>query len=292
MDNYSTCDEMYAKLRAGAKGYDLVVPSNDFVSIMLKQGMLREIDQSKFTNRNIISPVITAKMDFDPEMKYAVPYAISATGVMVNKTKVTNQDYSRSYDIFADPQFAGHATMMDEMREVLGCSLVYNGYDLNSVDDAELAKAYDTVMKWKPNLVKFDAEGFGKSFANGDFWLCQGYPEIVFGEVDESRWEETIDFFIPEEGGPATLDCFVVLKDAPHYELACEFINFFHNPENYAVFIDEFRYPCVVNTEAKKYTTKPGMYPDEQALACSLKQDLGDNLDKYHDIWQKVRFAE
>lgn len=292
MDNYATCDEMYAKLRAGAKGYDIVVPSNDFVSIMLAQGMLREIDQSKFTNRDKINPIILEKCDYDPQMKYSVPYALSATGIMVNKTKVQNQNYSRSYDIFEDPQFAGHATMMDEMREVLGSSLLYNGYEMNSTNDDELQVAYETVMKWKPNLVKFDAEGFGKSFASGDFWVCQGYPEIVFGEVDESRWAETIDFFIPKEGGPATIDSMVILKDAPHYDLANEFINFFHRPENYAVFIDEFRYPCVVNLEALNFVTREPMYPPEQAYTCSLKQDLGENLDKYHEIWQKIRFGD
>ena len=53
---------------------------------------------------------------------------------MVNKTKVTNPNYARDYSIFADPQFAGHATMMDEMREVIGCALVYQGKDLNSTD--------------------------------------------------------------------------------------------------------------------------------------------------------------
>lgn len=293
LDCYSTCDEMYAKLKAGAKGYDIVVPSNDFVSIMLKQGMLRELDQSKFTNRDKINPVVLEKVPYDSEMKYAVPYALSATGVMVNKTKVTNPNYSRDYDIFADPQFAGHATMMDEMREVLGCALVFNGYDLNSINDDELKVASDMVLnQWKPHLIKFDAEGFGKSFASGDFWLCQGYPEIVFGEVDESRWEETIDFFIPESGGPATMDSMVILKDAPHYELANEFINFIHDPENYAVFIDTFRYPCVVNLEAPKYTTKPSMYDAVQANSCTLKEDLGENLDKYHELWQKIRFAE
>ncbi len=293
MDNYSTCDEMYAKLRAGAKGYDIVVPSNDYVSIMLKQGMIRPIDQSKFTNRDKINPVIREKCDFDPEMKYAVPYALSATGVIVNKTKVTNPNYSRSYDIFADPQFAGHATMMDEMREVIGCALVNKGYDLNSTNEAELKDATDMILKeWKPNLSKFDAEGFGKTFANGDFWLCQGYPEIVFGEVDESRWDDTIDFFIPAEGGPATMDCMVILKDAPHYELANEFINFFHRPENYAVFIDQFRYPCVVNLEALNYTTAKPMYDASQAFTCTLKQDLGEDLDKYNEMWQKIRFAE
>lgn len=293
LDNYSTCDEMYAKLRAGAKGYDIVIPSNDFVSIMLKQGMLRELDQSKFTNRSKINPVILEKMDFDPEMKYTVPYALSATGIMVNKTKVTNKDYARDYSIFADTQFAGHATMMDEMREVIGCALLHNGNDMNSINDKELNEAYSVIVKdWKPNLIKFDAEGFGKSFATGDFWLCQGYPEIVFGEVDESRWEDTIDFFIPECGGPATLDCMCILKDAPHYELANEFINFIHRPENYAIFIDTFRYPCVVNLEALEFTTKPSMYDPEQAYSCTLKQDLGVNLDKYSEIWQKVRFAD
>ena len=46
LDCYATCDEMYAKLKAGAKGYDLVIPSNDFVSIMIKQGMVQKLDKS------------------------------------------------------------------------------------------------------------------------------------------------------------------------------------------------------------------------------------------------------
>lgn len=293
LDSYSTCEEMYAKLKAGAKGYDIVIPSNDFVSIMLKQGMLRELDQSKLTNRDKINPQIIEKMGFDPEMLYAVPYALSATGVMVNKSKVSDPGYERSYSIFADKQFAGHATMMDDMREVFGVSLLHLGYDMNSLNDAELDAAYNLVRtEWKPNIVKFDAEGFGKSFASGDFWLCQGYPEIVYGEVDESRWDDLIDFFIPPEGGPATLDCMVILKDAPHYELANEFINFIHEPENYALFIDEFRYPCVVNPAALEYVTTKPMYDPEQALKCTLKEDLGEGLDKYSERWQGVRFTD
>ena len=291
LDSYSTCEEMYAKLRAGAKGYDIVIPSNDFVSIMLRQGMLRELDQSKLTNRSKINPLIVAKLDFDPDMQYAVPYALSATGVMVNKTKVFG-DYARDYTIFADSRFAGYATMMDDMREVLGVALLQQGHDLNSLDDGELQAAYELIRdEWKPNIVKFDAEGFGKSFASGDLWLCQGYPEIVYGEVDESHWDETIDFFIPEEGCPATLDCMVILKDAPHYELANEFINFIHRPENYALFIDEFRYPNVVNLEADEFVTVKSMYPAEQAMTCTLKADLGEGLDKYSSLWQNIRFT-
>ncbi len=290
LDSYSTCEEMYSKLRAGAKGYDIVIPSNDFVSIMKKQEMLAKIDKSKISNIDKINPRVMQMMDFDPNMDYCIPYALSATGIMVNKTKVQG-DYPRDYTILSDKRFAGHATMMDDMREVFGDALIQLGFDMNSLNDDELGKALELVKnEWKPNLVKFDAEGFGKAFASGDFWLCQGYPEIVYGEVDESRWDETIDFFIPEAGGPATLDCMVILKDAPHKDLAAEFINFIHRPENYALFIDEFRYPCVVNTGAPAYIKSKPMYDPAQALNCTLKADLGEDLDKYHDLWQKVRF--
>ena len=290
LDSYSTCEEMYSKLRAGAKGYDIVVPSNDFVSIMIKQGMLQKINKAKITNADKINPGVLSMMDFDNNMEWCVPYALSATGIMVNKTKAP-ANYARDYSVLANPAFAGHATMMDDAREVFGCALLALGYDMNSLNDAELKKAFELVKNnWKPNLVKFDAEAFGKAFASGDFWLCQGYPEIVYGEVDEARWDETIDFFIPECGGPATLDCMVILKDAPHANLANEFINFFHRPENYALFIDEFRYPCVVNTQAPQYVTTKPMYDAQQALNCSLKADLGEGLDKYHELWQQIRF--
>ncbi len=213
LDSYSTCEEMYSKLRAGAKGYDVVVPSNDFISIMIKQGMLQKINKAKISNSNKINPGVLRMMDFDPDMTWCVPYALSATGIMVNKAKAPS-DYARDYSVLSDSRFAGHATMMDDAREVFGTALLSLGFDMNSLHDGELKKAFNLVNnEWKPNLVKFDAEAFGKSFANGDFWLCQGYPEIVYGEVDETRWDDTIDFFIPECGSPATLDCMVILKD-------------------------------------------------------------------------------
>lgn len=293
VDSYASNEEMYAKLRAGAKGYDIVVPSQDYASIMIHQGMLRELDQTKLTNRGYINPVVLEKATYDPDMKYCVPYYFGAAGVAVNKIKVPGGNYERSWNIFADEQFAGHATMMDDMREVIGDALAHNGNSVNSLDDAQLAGAKDLIEKrWKPNLVKFDAEGFGKSFAKGDFWLCQGYAEVIYGEVPEDKWAETIDFFIPQEGGPSYLDSMCILKDAPHYELANEFINFIHRPEIYAQFLDAFNFPCFVNMAAAQYTTATPMYEASQMNNCELKNDIGEGLDKYNELWQEIRFSD
>ncbi len=293
VDNYASNEEMYSKLRAGAKGYDIVIPSQDYCSIMIKQKMFRELDQSKMTNKKYINPLVLQKATYDPEAKYCMPYYFGAAGIAVNKTKVSGGDYERTWNIFSDSRFKGHATMMDDMREVVGDALVNLGYDVNSLDENQLQQAKDLILQqWKPNLVKFDAEGFGKSFASGDFWLCHGYAEVIYGEVPEDRWDDTIDFFIPEQGGASYLDSMCILKDSAHYDLANEFINFIHEPEVYAKFLDSFRFPCFVNTEAAKYMQSKPMYEADQMKNCVLKEDVGEGLDKFNEVWQEIRFGD
>lgn len=293
VDSYASNEEMYNKIRGGAKGYDIVVPSQDYVSIMIAQDMLMPLNQDKMTNRVHLNPKCLEKMDFDPEQKYAMPYYFGAAGISVNKTKLPKGDYERSWDIFADPRINGHATMMDDMREVLGDALVTMGYSVNSLDDSELEKAKNLVVdKWRPNLVKFDAESFGKSFASGDFWVCHGYAEVVFGEVNEEKWDDTIDFFIPEVGGAAYLDSMCILKGARHYDLANEFINYIHRPEVYAKFLDAFNFPCFVNLDAEEFVTTTPMYEASMMDNCELKNDIGEGLDKYNRLWQDIRFGD
>lgn len=289
VDSYASNEEMYTKIVGGAKGYDIVVPSQDYVSIMIEQGMLQKLDHSKLTNAGNINPAVLEKATYDPTMEYAVPYYLGAAGISVNKTKINTTDYARDWGIFADKRFAGHASMMDDMREVMGDALVHLGYSVNSTDEAELDAATKLINEqWKPNLAKFDAEGFGKSFSQGDFWLCQGYAEVIFGEIEESKWDN-VDFFIPEEGGPCYLDSMCILKGAKHFDLAMEFINFIHRPENYAKFLDFFHFPCYVNLPAAEFTTETPMYQAEMMDNCVLKNDVGEDLLKFVDRWETIR---
>ena len=289
---YDSNETMFNKLvNGGAKSFDIVVPSQDYVSIMIAKNMFQPIVQEKFTNRNKINPKVLEKVTYDPNMTYAVPYYFGAAGISVNKKKVSG-NYERSWNIFADSQFKGHASMMDDYREVIGDALTYQGNSVCTKNDAELKSAVDLIKNsWLPNIVKFDAEGFGKDFARGDLWLCQGYAEVIYGEVPEEEWDSTVDFWIPQEGGPSYLDSMCILKDSKNPELATEFINFIHRPENYAKFLDFFRFPCYVNLEAEKYMTSTPMYSAQVMENCELKDDIGDYLEKYYEQWEKIRIS-
>lgn len=287
---YDSNETMFNKLvNGGARSFDIVVPSQDYVSILMSKDMLQPIVQEKFTNRSKINPSVLEKVTYDPEMIFAVPYYFGAAGISVNKKKVSSE-YERTWNIFADSQFKGHASMMDDYREVIGDALMYNGHSVCTTNDNELKEAVDLIKnEWLPNIVKFDAEGFGKDFARGDLWLCQGYAEVIFGEVPKDEWESTIDFWIPEDGGPSYLDSMCILKDSKNAELATEFINFIHRPENYAKFLDFFRFPCYVNLEAQQYMTTEPMYSADALESCELKNDIGDYLEKYYEQWERLR---
>ncbi len=290
LDYFASNEEMYAKLKASKNsGYDIVFPSGDYVSIMMAQGMLEKIDTSAMKNLIYITDFAKEKSTYDPTMEYSVPYYLGASGIAVHKKMA--KEYERSWNIFADTRFADRMVMMDDMREVLGDALAYLGYSVNTKDSAQLAQAQQLVeKKWKPNLVKFDAEGFAKAFASGEYWVSHGYAEAIFEEIPEKEWDE-VDFFLPEGGGPMYIDAMCIPKGARHYDLALKFIDYIHKPENYAKLLDRFHFPASVNTEADRYRTTVPFYTIEQLKNYELKEDLGSSLVMYNNAWEKIRYV-
>jgi len=289
LDYFASNEDMYAKLLAGGSGYDIVFPSQDYTSIMINQGMLEPIDHTKMANLKYISPLALQKATYDPQMKFSVPYFMGAAGIAVNKTKVSS--YERDWSIFADTKLKNRMSMLDDMREVLGDALAYLGYSVNTTDAAQLAQAQKLINEqWKPNLVKFDAEGFAKSFSSGEFWVVQGYAEAVFEELDPARWNE-VDFFLPEQGGPMYLDSMVIPKGAKNIDLAHKFIDFIHRPEIYAEFLDRFHFPATVHTEAGKLMKEKPFYEADSLKNYELKNDLGAKLADYNAIWETIRYV-
>lgn len=289
-DSFASNEEMFAKLKAGGTGYDIVFPSGDYVSIMKTEGMLAKIDKSNMKNLGNIDPLVLQKATYDPDMDYSVPYYFGAAGIAVNTAKVPN--FEKSWSIFSRKDLKGKMTMLDDMREVMGDALVYLGYSVNTKDPAQIQQARDLINnEWKPNLVKFDAEAFGKGFAAGEFWVVQGYAEVVYAEIQENQ-KKDVAFFIPKEGGPAYIDSMCILKDSKNYDLALKFIDFIHRPEIYAEFCDSFGFPATANIPARQLQKATPYYKAEDLANTELKEDLGASLELYNQAWQDIRVGE
>ncbi|ADY13554.1 extracellular solute-binding protein family 1 [Sphaerochaeta globosa str. Buddy] len=291
IDNFASNEEMFAKIMAGGnEGYDLIFPSSDYTAIMIKLGLLTELDHTMIPNLKYLSPLFREKADYDPAFRYSVPYFMGSSGIAVN-TQRAPAGYERTWDIFSDIRMAGSMSMLDDMREVMGAALKHLGYSGNSIDRDQLQQAADLInTKWKPNLVKFDSESFGKAFSRGEFVVVHAYPENVFAEISKEKWS-SIDFFIPPEGGMMYIDNMVIPKGSRNLEAAHAFINFIHEPKNYAVFLDTFSLPPTTNTGAAAFMkTEQPFFSIEDLSHSDNISDLGSDLELYNQLWQVIRY--
>ncbi|WP_417914148.1 extracellular solute-binding protein [Candidatus Electronema sp. JM] len=288
-DMYASNEEMFTKLKAGGSGYDLVFPSGDYVSIMAKENMLEPIDKSKVPNFAHIDPAILAKIHFDEGNKYSVPYMMGAAGVAVN-TKQVPAGFDKSWTLFNRDDLKGRMTMLDDMREVLGAALKSLGYSVNTKNLEELKKAKDLVKQWKSKIVKFDAESFAKGFAAGEFWVVQGYAENIFLELDEEA-KKNVAFFIPKEGSAMYMDSMVLLKNAKNKDMAYKFMNYIHEPKVYAKIVDFLTLPSI-NVPARNLRAKKPNYEISDLARSEFKEDLGETLKDYNQVWQEIVVGE
>ena len=236
VDTFDSNEAMYAKLKAGATGYDVMMPSSYQVAQMAKDGLVEKLDHAKIPNVRKNFDKSFAPQIIDPTFAYNVPYAVTYTGFMYAKDKVPAGADVASWAILGNAGLKSRITLLDDIREVIGAGLMYLGHSINSTNPQEIDAAVEQVLKWKANSRKFDAESYKTEVANGSSWLGHGYStdatQVICGdeEAGESARDD-IGFALPKEGYTIAFDEMVVAKNAPRRDLAYAFINYIYDGE-------------------------------------------------------------
>ncbi len=290
LDTYDSNENMYAKLKAGATGYDLAFPSSYMVQIMREQDMILPLNHAWLPNLKHLDPS-AFKVSLDPEVRYVVPYTVSYTGVGYLKSRVTN--VVESWAMFDRADLAGRMTMLNDMRETIAAGLRFLGFSSNTRDEQELAAARDVIIRWKKNLAKFENEQYKPGLAGGEFLLVHGYV----GDLLQIQAENPdIGIFFPREGFVMTCDCMVIPKGAQQIELAHQYINFMLDPKVAAENTGFTQYLCPNQDsypllDAAIRNNPAIMLPPEIKAKGEVNLDLGADQAKYVKIWDEIKSA-
>ena len=288
IDTFDSNEALYAKLSAGATGYDVLVPTSYMVKTLVRENRLLALDHAKLPNIKHVDPAYL-KRALDSAMVHSVPYMMAPTCLAWLGSKVS--DAKPSYSMFDRADLKGRMTLLDDMREVLGAALRSLGHSLNSTDPALLAQARDVVIRWKQNIAKFDNEQYKSGIASGEFHLVQGYAGDLLQVADEN---DDIVVKIPEEGTAFSCDDLCVPKDAKQVDLAHSFINFLTDPETAAKNMEFIAYRAP-NQSAYQFVSEDfrgneALFPSEEVFAkCEPIDDLGDALELWSKTWDQVK---
>lgn len=291
IDTFDSNEAMYAKLRAGASGYDLLFPSSYMVKLLFDQDMLLPLDHSKLPNLGNIDPRYLA-LAFDKEMHHSVPYTLTITSIGYLGSRVS--DFKPSWSMFDRADLKGRMTLLNDLRETIGAALKSLGYSVNTTDEAQLEEAKNVVLRWKKNIAKFENEQYKNGLASGEFLLTHGYSGDLMLVKEEN---DDIQIAVPEEGSVLSFDDMCILKTAPNPDLAHAFINFVLEPQN-AADLTEFIWYLCPNTPSyellsDEVRSDPILFPPDEVIAkLEMLGDLGKDNEKYTRVWDAIKAGE
>jgi putrescine transport system substrate-binding protein len=275
--NYDSNEMLEAKLVAGHTGYDVVVPSGNFLQHQIPLGLYLPLDKSKIPNLANVDPTIMkATQALDPGNKFAVNYMRFSVGLGYNVDDIMKRDPSAPVDSFQllfNPveakKFADCGIeMLDSPQEMLRMAMIDLGIDPNSEKTDDLQKAEALMDSIKPYIRKFDSSGYIDDLANGDACLVMGYSGDIYiakSRATDAKNGVNIKYQIPKEGAIAEYDMIAVPKDAPHPDAAFKFINYLLEPQTEAGITNTVFYanpvPAATPLVDKTISSDPNIYP-------------------------------
>lgn len=288
-DIFDSNEAMYAKLKQGAGGYDIIVPSSYMAKLMYDQKMIQPLDHAKIPLVQQNFDPLYANLSLDPEMVYSVPYFVSVAGIGYDSRKV--KDFQPTWSMFDREDLKGACSLLNDHRETLGAALISLGFDPNSTNVTEVNQAVQRLLKWKTNIAKFEVDDAKRALAAGEFKMIHTYTGDMLHVIAEKPY---VRFVIPQEGATITFDNFVITKDCDNLDLAYKFINFMYRPESAAMNMNKVMYVMpnlaaapLIDEELRK---NPAFTISEtDLLRCKPLKDLGDANDMYNDAWDRVR---
>jgi spermidine/putrescine-binding protein len=293
-DTFASNEELLAKLQAGAAGYDIIVPSDYMVEIMIEEGLLAELNHENIPNIANIDPKF-ANPPYDPGMVHCVPYQWGTTGIGYNSDEFDEPPDSWAY--LFDPelasQYAGRFTMLNDSREAIGAALKYLGYSLNSTSEEELMQARDLLIQQKQWVYSYDSEQYEDLISADETVMAHGWSGDFFMAAVE---DERIWYAIPQEGGVIWADNLCIPASAPSRYTAEVFINYLLRPEVGAV-ISNYTWYASPNAAAEAFIDpeileEPAIYPPPEVMdRLEWIEDVGDATPLYERIWTEVKAA-
>jgi spermidine/putrescine transport system substrate-binding protein len=292
MDLYADNDELFAKLKEGNPGYDVIVPTNDYLERMILAGMVMQLDHSKIPNMaNIDEPFKDAT--FDPGRKHSVPYMWGTLGIGYRKSKVEGTVDSWKF-VLDDPRYAGRVSLLGDAQNVLGVALKYLGYSYNSVKPEELKKAEELLIANKKNVKVYADDNGQDLLASGEVDLAQEWNGDIIQVMADDK---DLAYVVPTEGSLLWQDTLAIPKGAPHPENAHAFINYVLDGEAGAKIAETIQY-ATANAAAKKlmskeYLENPAIFPPPEVVAkCEASIYVGEEGTRLRDeAWTRITAA-
>ena len=286
MSLFATNDELFAKLKAGNPGFDVIVPSNEFVTRFRIADLLEPLDHAKIPNLANILPSFQ-DAPFDPGRRYSIPYTWLVLGIGYRKSRMKGVPDSWKWVLDSD-RYKGRIAVFSEADDMIQLGAKYLGHSIRHLSPEVIEQVAQMYIRQKPNIKVFHHDEGQDLLLSGDVDIVMEYN----GDIAQVMLEDPdLDFVVPREGSKLNSDCLCIPKGAPRPDNAHRFINYMLDAKNGANISKTIRYPtpngAALALMPAEYRDNPAIFPPPEVMARCEYADF-EGLDRSHLLDETV----
>ena len=280
MSLFATNDELFSKLKAGNPGFDVIVPSNEYVTRFKIADLIMPLELAKIPNRANLLPGFR-NPPFDPGRRYSMPYTWLVLGIGYRKSKMDGVPDSWKWVMDSD-RYKGRIGVFSVADDMIELGAKYLGYSVRNIPYPVIDRVAEMYIRQKPNIKIFHHDEGQDLLLSGDIDIVMEYN----GDIAQVMTEDAdLDFVVPREGSILNSDCLCIPKGAPRPDNAHQFINFILDAKNGAEIYQTIKYPtpnaAALALMPADYRDNPVIFPPSAVMARCEYADF-EGLDRAH----------
>ena len=280
MSLFATNDELFAKMKAGNPGFDVIVPSNEYVTRFRIANLLQPLDLAKIPNRANLLPAFRDP-PFDRGRRYSMPYTWLVLGIGYRKSKVDGVPDSWKW-VMDSPRYSDRIAVFSEADDMIELGAKYLGHSGRDIALPVIDQVAEMWIRQKKHIKIFHHD-------EGQDLLLSGEVDIVMeynGDIAQVMTEDSdLDFVVPREGSIINSDSLCIPRGAPRPDNAHKFINFLLDGKVGAGVYDTIKYPtpnaAALALMPADYRENRVIFPPAEAMAKCEYADF-EGLDRAH----------
>ena len=294
---YASNEDMYAKLKSGATGYDVIIPSDYMIKRLLDEDMLEKLNYDNIPNFEYIAEDFLNPY-YDPSNEYTVPYTYGMVGIIYNSSRVSEEDVG-SWDLMWNDKYKGDILQYNNSRDAFGTAMYRLGIDVNTTDESKWREALGELAKQKSLVQSYVMDEIFNKMESGEAAIASYYAGDY---LTMSENNEDLAFYYPSEGTNIFVDAMCIPKGSKNKALAEEYINFMLSEE---IAIANAEYICYASpntlvTDSEEYIEYMGedwieiLYPEGFDLKADYDKYCYKNLPPetlslVNELWEELK---
>lgn len=291
MNFYASNEEMLVKLRAtGGQGYDMIIPSDYSVEILIKDGLVKELDKSQLNFYPHLNPKLL-NLPYDPGNTYSIPFEWEVFLIGIDKSYFADKKYDRSWKmVFDTDQISYYITMMNDPIQMIDLVSFYLYGYVTHVTDAQLQEITDLLIRQKKYVNAY-------ADFRADYFLATKNSAAVIASTSY-LWRTMkkfpfVGFVMPKEGSFITVENVCIPKPSKKDHLTYQLINYLYTRSSMKTHYDTYSiFPAttdVIPELTDDAETQQLLNMEGEAFKTLRFTTVITSQDKIRDAWVQVK---